>query len=93
MFQQQQQQHSILSQASWGRLEMKPKRDEKTGRHIKGQKEHKIKRGHGSDTLIANLQALLSIAKQEIHVSRRYFCFIREFFFGFVLRFYTVLNY
>jgi hypothetical protein len=26
---QQQQQHSLLSQASWGRLEMKPKRDEK----------------------------------------------------------------
>jgi hypothetical protein len=37
------QQHSLLSQASWGRLEMKPKRDEKTGRHVKGQKEHKIK--------------------------------------------------
>jgi hypothetical protein len=34
--QQQQQQHSLLSQASWGRLEMKPKRDKKTGRHIKG---------------------------------------------------------
>jgi hypothetical protein len=29
--QQQQQQHSILSQASWGRLEMKPKRDDKQG--------------------------------------------------------------
>jgi hypothetical protein len=58
-----QQQHSLLSQASWGRLEMKPKKDEKTGRHIKGQKEHKTKRGHGSGTLIANLQALLSIAK------------------------------
>jgi hypothetical protein len=28
---QQQQQHSILSQASWSRLEMKPKRDEKHG--------------------------------------------------------------
>jgi hypothetical protein len=27
--QQQQQQHSLLSQTSWGRLEMKPKRDEK----------------------------------------------------------------
>jgi hypothetical protein len=26
-----QQQHSLLSQASWGRLEMKPKRDEKHG--------------------------------------------------------------
>jgi hypothetical protein len=26
--QQQQQQHSLLSQASWGRLEMKPKRDD-----------------------------------------------------------------
>jgi hypothetical protein len=31
MQQQQQQQHSLLSQASWGRLEMKPKRDEKQG--------------------------------------------------------------
>jgi hypothetical protein len=31
MHQQQQQQHSLLSQASWGRLEMKPKRDEKQG--------------------------------------------------------------
>jgi hypothetical protein len=28
---QQQQQHSLLSQASWGRLEIKPKRDEKQG--------------------------------------------------------------
>jgi hypothetical protein len=28
---QQQQQHSLLSQASWGRLEMKPKRDVKQG--------------------------------------------------------------
>jgi hypothetical protein len=28
---QQQQQHNLLSQASWGRLEMKPKRDEKQG--------------------------------------------------------------
>jgi hypothetical protein len=59
--QQQQQQHSLLSQASWGRLEMKPKRDEKQGdtkKDIKGDK-----RGHGSGTLIANLQALLSIAK------------------------------
>jgi hypothetical protein len=27
--QQQQQQHNLLFQASWGRLEMKPKRDEK----------------------------------------------------------------
>ena len=44
--QQQQQQHSLLSQASWGRLEMKPTR-------------HK---GHGSGTLIASLQALLSKA-------------------------------
>jgi hypothetical protein len=26
-----QQQHSLLSQASWGRLEMKPKRDDKQG--------------------------------------------------------------
>jgi hypothetical protein len=30
-YQQQQQQHSLLSQASWGRLEMKPKRDDKQG--------------------------------------------------------------
>ena len=37
--QQQQQQHSLLSQASWGRLEMKPKR-------------HKC---HSSGTLIASL--------------------------------------
>jgi hypothetical protein len=51
------------TKASWSRLEMKPKRDEKTGRHIKWQKGHKTKRGHGSGTLIANLQALLSIAK------------------------------
>jgi len=29
--QQQQQQHSLLSQASWGRLEMKPKRNKKQG--------------------------------------------------------------
>jgi hypothetical protein len=29
----QQQQHSILSQASWGRLEMKPKRDGKQETH------------------------------------------------------------
>jgi hypothetical protein len=28
---QKQQQHSLLSQASWGRLEMKPKRDDKQG--------------------------------------------------------------
>ena len=44
--QQQQQQHSLFSQASWGRLEMKPKRN----------------KGHGSGTLIASLQALLSKA-------------------------------
>jgi hypothetical protein len=37
---------------------MKPKRDEKTGRHIKGQKEHKTKRGHGSSTLIASTENL-----------------------------------
>jgi len=42
----QQQQQSLLSQASWGRLEMKLKR-------------HK---GHGLGTLIASLQALLSKA-------------------------------
>ncbi|KAG2538170.1 hypothetical protein PVAP13_9NG840000 [Panicum virgatum] len=54
--QQQQQQHSLLSQASWGRLEMKPKR-------------HK---GHGSGTLIASLQALLSKANSsEISQSLR----------------------
>ena len=44
--QQQQQQQSLLSQTSWGRLKMKPKR-------------HKC---HGSGTLIASLQALLSKA-------------------------------
>jgi len=54
--QQQQQQQSLLSQASWGRLEMKPKR-------------HK---GHGSGTLIASLQALLSKASSsEISQSLR----------------------
>src|SRR6185437_871681 len=54
--QQQQQQHSLLSQASWGRLEMKPKR-------------HK---SHGSGTLIASLQALLSKASSsEISQSLR----------------------
>jgi hypothetical protein len=58
----QQQQHSILSQINWGRLKMKPKRDEKQG-HIKGHKGHKTKKGHSSDTLIVNLQALLSITK------------------------------
>ena len=53
---QQLQQHSLLSQASWGRLEMKPKR-------------HK---GHGSGTLIASLQALLSKAtSSEIFQSLR----------------------
>ena len=46
MIQQQQQQHSLVSQSSWGRLEMKPKK-------------HK---DHGSGTLIASLQALLSKA-------------------------------
>ena len=43
---QQQQQHSLLSQASWGRLKMKPKRP----------------KNHGSSTLIASLQVLLSKA-------------------------------
>ena len=53
---QQQQQHSLLSQASWGRPEMEPKR-------------HK---GHGSGTLIASLQALLSKANSsEISQSLR----------------------
>ena len=42
----QQEQHSLLSQASWGRLEMKPKRN----------------KGHGSGKLIASLQTLLSKA-------------------------------
>jgi hypothetical protein len=42
---------------------MKLKRDEKTGRHIKEHKGHKIERDHGSATLIASLRALLSIAK------------------------------
>ena len=42
----QQQQHSLFSQASWGRLEMKPKRN----------------KVHGSGTLIASLQAFLSKA-------------------------------
>ena len=44
--QQQQQQHSLFPQASWGRLEMKPKRN----------------KSHSSGTLIASLQALLSKA-------------------------------
>ena len=53
---QQQQQHSLLTQVSWGMLEMKPKR-------------HK---GHGSGTLIASLQALLSKANSlEISQSLR----------------------
>jgi signal peptidase I len=42
---QQQQQHSILSQVSWGRLEMKPKRDEKQGdtkRDIKGTRQKEV---------------------------------------------------
>ena len=52
----QQQQQSLLSQASWGRLEMKLKR-------------HK---GHGLGTLIASLQALLSKANSsEIFQSLR----------------------
>ena len=41
-----QQQHSLFSQASWGRLKLKPKRN----------------KGHGSCTLIACLQTLLSKA-------------------------------
>ena len=52
---QQQQQQSLLSQASWDRLEMKPKR-------------HK---GHGSGTLIASLQALISKTNSEISQSLR----------------------
>ena len=42
----QQQQHNFFPQASWGRLEVKPKRN----------------KSHGSGTLIASLQALLSKA-------------------------------
>jgi len=42
--QQQQQQHSLFSEASWGRLEMKPKRN----------------KDHSSGTLIASFQALLA---------------------------------
>ena len=53
---QQQQQYSILSQANWGRLEMKPK----------------IHKDHGSGTLIASLQALLSkVTSSEISQSLR----------------------
>jgi len=65
----QQQQHSLLSQASWGRLEMKSIRNTKAPTET--QKEHKAKgrerdkqneeKGHGSGTSIASLQALLSI--------------------------------
>jgi hypothetical protein len=43
--QQQQQQHSLLSQASWGRLEIKPKRDEKqrdTERDINGTRQKDV---------------------------------------------------
>ena len=55
--QQQQQQHSLLSQASWGKLEMKPK----------------IHKGHGSGKLIASLQSLLSKAtSSEISQSFRH---------------------
>jgi hypothetical protein len=52
-----QQQLSLLSQASWGRLEMKPTRN-------KGRRSTKLKRkrkDHVSGTLIASLQALLSL--------------------------------
>jgi hypothetical protein len=45
----QQQQHNLLSQASWGRLEMKPKRDEKQGdtqMDINGTRQ-KEKHNHG----------------------------------------------
>ena len=53
---QQQYQQSLLSQTSWSRLEMKPKK-------------HK---GHGSVTLIASLQALLSkVNSSEISQSLR----------------------
>ena len=65
-----QQQHSLLFQASWGSLKMKPKRKKdkrntkkryKTeGREI-GVNRNRNK-GHVSGTLIASLQALLSIA-------------------------------
>jgi hypothetical protein len=36
-----QQQHSLLSQASWGRLEMKPKRNKKQG-DIKGTRQIEV---------------------------------------------------
>jgi hypothetical protein len=42
---QQQQQHSLLSQASWGRLEMKLKRDDKQGdtqRDIKDTRQEEV---------------------------------------------------
>jgi hypothetical protein len=53
---------------SWCEWEWHAARDEtqkrrETWRHKKEHKWHKTKRGHGSGTLIANLQALLSIAK------------------------------
>src|SRR6187551_2268407 len=60
--QQQQQQHSLLSQASWGRLEVKPKKSKKkTEKEL--EESRKESKDHGSGTLIASLQALLSIAK------------------------------
>src|SRR6187551_3044366 len=60
--QQQQQQHSLLSQASWGRLEVKPKKGQKkTEKEL--EESRKESKDHGSGTLIASLQALLSIAK------------------------------
>ena len=58
-----QQQQSLLSQASWGRLEMKPKR-------------HKC---HGSGTLIASLQALLSKANSS-EISQ-YFVGLNQLFY------------
>jgi hypothetical protein len=60
--QQQQQQLNLLSQASWGRLEMKPTRNKgrRSAKHKNTKEQRKIK-DHVSGTLIASLQALLSI--------------------------------
>jgi hypothetical protein len=54
------QQLSLLSQASWGRLEMKPTRN-KGRRSTRTQKHKRKRKDHVSGTFIASLQALLSI--------------------------------
>jgi hypothetical protein len=57
-----QQQLSLLSQASWGRLEMNPQETRVGEAQSTGTQKHKRKRkDHVSGTLIASLQALLSI--------------------------------